>query len=110
MFIGLIFLFMAWQSFKEMQSWVANAEKLRFSFEGPSLVISSSEFESKMVLSSVKKVVVQTRKNQPVSVLLFPASGSLEKIEGINNMQPFVTNVKGIVGEAKVKYARFFHR
>jgi hypothetical protein len=110
MFVGLVFLVMAWQSYKGMKSWVVNSEQLRFGFDGSSLVISGAEFESKLGLSSVKKVVVQTRKSQPVSVLLFPSSGSLEKIEGINDMQSFVSNIKGIVGDSKVKYARFFHR
>lgn len=110
MFVGLIFLVMAWQYYKGMKTWVANAEKLRFSFDGQSLVFSGSEFESKMALASVKKVVVQTRKNHPISVLLFPASGSLEKFEGIDDMPSFVGSIKGIVGDSKVKYARFFHR
>lgn len=110
MFVGLIFLVMAWQYYKGMKTWVANSEKLRFGFDGQSLVFSGSEFESKMALTSVKKVVVQTRKNQPISVLLFPASGSLEKFEGIDDMQSFVANIKDIVGGSKVKYARFFHR
>lgn len=110
MFVGLIFLAMAWQSYKGMRTWVAHTERLQFGFDGKNLVISGSEFESKMVLSSVKKVVVQTRKNQPVSVLLFPASGTLEKFEGINEMHSFVASIKDIVGDSKVKYARFFHR
>ena len=110
MFVGLIFFVMAWQSYKGMQSWAANSEKLRFGFEGPCLVISGAESESKLALSSVKKVVIQTKKNQPISVLLFPLSGSPVKIEGINDMQDFVANIKGIVGDSKVKNARFFHR
>jgi hypothetical protein len=110
MFVGLIFLVMAWQSYKGMQSWVANAEKLCFAFDGPSLVISNTGFESKFLLSSVKRVVVQTRKNQPISVLLFHSSGSLQKIEGISDMNFFVENIKSIVGDYKVKYSRFFHR
>ena len=110
MFVGLIFLVMAWQSYKGMKTWVANSEELQFGFDGQSLVFSGSEFESKMVLSSVKKVVVQTRKNQPLSVLFFPSSGSLEKFEGIDDMQSFVASIKGIVGDSKVKYARFLHR
>lgn len=110
MFIGLIFLVMAWQYYKGMKTWVANAERLRFDFDGQSLVFSGSEFGSKMALASVKKVVVQTRKNHPISVLLFPASGSLEKFEGIDDMPSFVGTIKGIAGDSKVKYARFFHR
>ncbi len=110
MFVGLIFIVMVWQYYKGMKTWVANSEKLRFGFDGQSLVFSGSEFKSKIVLTSVKRVVVQTRKNQPVSVLLFPASGSLEKFEGIENMQSFVGGITGIVGDSKVKYARYFHR
>lgn len=110
MFVGFIFFVMSWQSYKGMKTWVDNSEKLRFSFDGQSLVFSGADFESKMVLSSVKKVVVQTKKNHPVSVLLFPSSGSLEKFEGIDDMQSFVAEIKSIVGDYKVKYARFFHR
>ncbi|MDN3652764.1 hypothetical protein QWY77_08295 [Thalassotalea ponticola] len=110
MFIGLIFLGMAWQAYKGMQSWVETSRMIRFGFDGSNLVISGPEFESKFLLTSVKKVVIQTRKKQPISILLFPSSGSLEKIEGINNMEAFTENIKGIVGDNKVKYASFFHR
>lgn len=81
MFVGLIFLVMAWQYYKGMKTWVANVGNLRLGFDGQSLVFSGSDFETKMTLTSVKKVVVQTRKNQPISVLLFHASGSLEKLK-----------------------------
>ena len=110
MLIGLIFLVMAWQAYKDMTAWVENSSKIRFGFDGSYLLISGSEFENKLLLSSVKKLVIQIRRKEPVSVLLYPASGSLEKLEGIKDMQSFVSDIKSIIGDSKVKYARFFHR
>ena len=110
MFIGLMFLYMAWHTYKGISGWVSHASSLTFSVEDDKLVFSGSAFENKVSLSSIKKMVVQTKKGQALSVLLFPDSGGLEKLEGIDGVKGFADEIKSIIGADKVKYAGFFHR
>lgn len=107
---GLFFLFMAWQTYSSMKDWVATTSKIEFEIENSNLIITGESFKNETAIDSIKKMVLQTRKNRIVSIILYPESGAPEKVEGIHNIESFADEIKTIIGGEKVKCSRFFHR
>lgn len=110
LFVGLIFLVMAWKTYTNISPWVLSSSKLSYCIDNDHLVTVGESFEYKLSISMIKKVVVQTRKDKILSILLHSKEGGLEKLEGIDNIEGFVTDMTNSLGKENVKYARFFHR
>jgi hypothetical protein len=110
MFVGLIFLFIAWPAYKNSKSWIIHASKVYLSISDQDIIVGGDGFEDKRSIDSIKQMTIQKRKKNIVSIILIYESSSQEKLEGFESLQEISNKIEDVIGENKVKKVSWFHR
>lgn len=55
-------------------------------------------------------MVLQPNQGKIKSIVLYSSGGRVKKLQGFEAMDEIATQLKGLLGESKIKTARMFHR
>lgn len=108
--VGGVLVVLGFYKFKELKYWNADNDEISLEIGKDCLTVSDPYQARSRKISSIDKAVFQLIRGKTKSIILHSSDGGITKLKGFEAMDEIASHLKELLGETKVKTAKFFHR
>jgi hypothetical protein len=108
--VGVVLIYSGFNKYKELQRWRTDSNRMFLEINEDNVSVSDSIEMRSLKVKSITKIVLQPIHGKIKSIVLHSSNDNITKLQGFESMDLIATHFKQLIGDSKIKTAKWFHR